>query len=221
MTRLLLGGAALAAIAIAPAAAQPAPPPPAPQVQVPNMRMPMRAHTRDEVVRHVREMFGQLDTNRDGYLTRAESDAGRQGMAGDRRVRFARRLAERGPADRGAAFDRIDANKDGMISREEFVAARPQVRTRVFTMHDGHGAAEAGGAPGQARVKRMRGPGMGMHGRRFEAADANRDGRLTLQEMTNAALQRFDSVDTNRDGRITPEERIQRRERVRVQRIQS
>jgi Ca2+-binding EF-hand superfamily protein len=227
MTKFLLSGAAAAAIvAIAPATAQPAPPTPpgvaqgtAPQVQT--MRMPMRAQTRDGVVRHVREMFARLDTNRDGFVTRQESDAAKQGMAGDRRVRLAQRLANRGPRDRGAAFDRLDTNKDGMISRQEFLAAKPQVQTRVFTMRHGEGPVEVGGAPGQPRVRGMRMHGMGMRGRMFETADANRDGRVTLQEMTNAALQHFDKADTNHDGRISPEERMQRRQRVRVQRLQS
>jgi len=223
MTKLLLSGAAAAAIvAFAPATAQPAPPPPAaPQVQT--IRMPMRAQTRDEVVRHVREMFARLDTNRDGFVTREESDAAKQGMAGDRRARFARRLAERGPADRGAAFDRIDANRDGMITRQEFLAAKPDVRTRVITMRNGEGPVEVGRAPGQPRVKvmRMHGMGMGMHGRMFESADANRDGRVSLQEMTDRALQHFDKADINHDGRIAPEERMQRRQRVRVERGQA
>ena len=222
MTKLLLGGAAAAAIvAIAPAVAQPAPPPvppAAPQVQVQTVRMPMRAQTRDEAVRHVRELFARMDANRDGFLTREESDAAKQMMAGDRRTRFAQRLAERGPRDRGAAFDRIDANKDGMITRQEFLAARPQIKTRVFTRRDGEGPVEVGGAPGQPHVKIMRMHGMGS--RMFETADANRDGRVSLQEMTNAALQRFDAADVNRDGRITPEERTQHRQRVRVQRVQ-
>lgn len=221
MTKLLLGGVAAAAIvAIAPATAQPAPPPAAPQAQAQTMRMPMRAQNRDEVVQHVRNMFARLDTNRDGFVTRQESDAARQTTAGDRRVRFAQRLAERGQPDRGAAFDRIDANRDGMITREEFVAAKPQARTRVFTMRHGEGPVEAGGAPGQPQMKVMRMHGMGMRGKMFETADANRDGRVSLQEMTNAALQRFDKADVNRDGRISPEERMQRHQRVRTERGQ-
>jgi len=224
MTKLLLGGAAAAAIvAIAPATAQPAPPvppPAAPQVQVQTMRMPMRAQTRDDVVRHVREMFAQLDTNRDGFVTRQESDAAKHDMAGDRRVHFAQRLAERGEPDRGAAFDRIDANRDGMITRQEFLAAKPEVRTRVFTMRHGEGPVEVGGAPGQPRVKVMRMHGMGMRGKMFETADANRDGRVSLQEMTAAALQRFDKADVNRDGQISPDERRQRHQRARTERGQ-
>jgi aryl-alcohol dehydrogenase-like predicted oxidoreductase len=69
----------------------------------------------------------------------------------------------------------------------------------------------------------MRGMRMGMgmgglRGRMFEMADANRDGRVTLQEATNAALRHFDTADVNRDGRLTPEERMQMHQRMRAER---
>ena len=65
--------------------------------------------------------------------------------------------------------------------------------------------------------------GMGMHGAMFERADANRDGRVSLQEATNAALQHFDQADANRDGKLTPGERMRMRQerRVRVERIRA
>ena len=56
--------------------------------------------------------------------------------------------------------------------------------------------------------------GMGFTGQMFELADANRDGRVSLQEAVNAALQRFDTADLNRDGQITPDERMQMRQRM-------
>jgi len=51
----------------------------------------------------------------------------------------------------------------------------------------------------------------------FEMADANKDGRVTLQEAQAAALRHFDMADANRDGQITPEERRQARQRMRAQ----
>ena len=225
MHKLLLGGAAAAAIlAIAPAVAQPVPPvapapPAAPQIQMQFQRMPMREETRDQVVQHVREMFARLDTNRDGFITRDEADAAKQKMAGDIRTRFAQRLAERGPGtpDRGAAFDRLDTNHDGMITRDEFVSAQPHINQRqVIIMRQG--ADGATGAPGEPGMMRMHGMGMGMHGKMFEMADANRDGRVTLKEMTDAALRHFDMADANHDGRITPEERMQMHQRMKGQR---
>ena len=52
----------------------------------------------------------------------------------------------------------------------------------------------------------------------FELADGNRDGRVTLQEATNAALRHFDTADLNRDGQLTPQERMQMHQRMRNER---
>jgi hypothetical protein len=223
MKKLLLGAAAAAAtLAAASAFAQPttapaAAPAPAPQVEM--IRAPMKVHTRNEVVQHVRDLFARLDTNRDGYLTRAEADAGHKKMAGDRREKFAKRLADRGPrriANRGAAFDRLDLNKDGVITRDEFANARPQMnQRRVFVMREG-GAAGAPGVRAGRREFRIHRTA-GLHGRMFETADANRDARVSLQEATDSALRRFDTADVNRDGQLTPDERRQVR-KIRIQR---
>lgn len=235
MKKLLLGGASAAAIlVIAPAIAQPAPPPPGvsqgtapaagPQVHQFRMeRMSKGPETRDQMVGHVRDMFGKLDTNHDGFVTREEADAAHLAMAGDMRGHFAKRLAERDmpKVDRGAMFDKIDTNHDGMISRDEYVSAKPQVNERrVIVMRDGDGPVEVGGGPGSPHVKimRMHDMGMRMHGRMFESADANRDGKVSLQEMTNAALHHFDEADANHDGTLTPEERKQMHQRTRAER---
>ena len=224
MSKFLLGSAAAALFAAASASASPAAAPqpnPAPATQIEMMRVqhnPMRIQTRNEVVQHVRDLFGRLDTNRDGFLTREEGDAAKQGMGSDMRQSFARRLAERDGtrSDRGAAFDRLDSNRDGMVSRQEFMAAQPQFERHTFVMRNSPGGEP--GAPGEPGKMRMRGMGMSLHGRMFESADVNRDGRLSLAEATNAALQRFDSADANHDGRLTPDERMQMHQRVKAQR---
>ena len=46
-----------------------------------------------------------------------------------------------------------------------------------------------------------------MGGPMFTMADANKDGRVSMQEATDAAARHFDMADANRDGRITPDER--------------
>ena len=227
MMKLLLGGAAAAVlVAIVPAVAQPAPPPPpgvalgtapiapvpaVPRIQTQVFRMPMKAETRDDVIAHVREMFLKLDTNKDGFVTREEADAMHQAMAGEMSEKFARHSAGGGMPhpDRGAMFDKLDKNKDGSISRQEFMSAKPDIHEqRVFVMRDGEGPVDIEGGPGKPHVKIMR-MGMGMHGRMFESADANHDGKVSLQEMTNAALQHFDMADANHDGKLTPDERMQ------------
>jgi len=231
MKKLWLSSASIATIfVIAPAFAQPVPPasPTAPQVQTFRMERMSGPETRDQMVAHVREMFGKLDTNKDGFVTREEADSMHQAMAGDMHDKFAKRLAEHDmpKIDRGAMFDKLDANKDGAISRQEFLAAKPQVHERrVIVMRDGDGADDADapveidGGPGEPHVKimRMHGMGMKMHGRMFESADANHDGKVSLQEMTDAAVHHFDEADANHDGTLSPDERMQMHQRMKAE----
>jgi hypothetical protein len=213
MKTLLIGGA-IAALAV-PALAQVAPVAPAAPAA------PMTAHaqkmqTRAEVQAKVAEHFARVDTNRDGVIVKAEADAAHQAMRANMRARFAQRLAARSggaaPAvrgDGGAAFERLDSNRDGSISRQEWDAGRAARQQRM--------AARGERAPGARRIGGMR-MGGGFGGRMFEMADANKDGRVTLAEAQAAALRHFDTVDSNRDGRITPDERMQRRQHMRMQR---
>lgn len=208
MRKLLIGVAVL--FAGSPALAQVPPPPgvsqgttpatPAPPVrrmeQVRIHIMGDKVMTRDEVAGHVRRMFEMLDRNRDGFVTRDELAAMHESM-------MAMGMHE-GMAghDRAAAFDRLDTNHDGMISRQEFMAAKPHIEERrVMVMRDG--------GPAHAGAEGMRFHAARFGGQLFEMADTNHDGRVSLQEATNAALQHFDRADLNHDGKLTPEERRQ------------
>ena len=242
MKKFLIGGAAAAlVVAVVPAWAQPAPPtppgvaagtapatvPPAPPA-APRMHMMRMMHmsdkvmTRDEVVRHVRDLFARLDTNHDGFVTKEEVEAvhqkmaGMSGMHGDLGKRFAE--GHFPMPDRAAMFDKIDTNHDGSISRQEFMAAHSQEERRVFVIREGGapGAPGAPEAPGEPAMKMhmhgMGAGGMGFGGHLFEMADANHDGRVSLAEAQAAALAHFDRADLNHDGKITPEERQQAHE---------
>jgi Ca2+-binding EF-hand superfamily protein len=195
MNKLLSAGAAL--LTSATAIAQVAPvPAPAPQTKA------AKVHTRAEVQAKVAEHFARLDTNRDGSVTKVEADAARTAL----RAKFVERRADR----REQAFDRLDGNRDGAISRAEWDAHAAQ-RQQRFAAHDGDGDGRRDGRGSH---------GGGMHslgGHMFELADANKDGRVTLQEAQAAALRHFDMADANRDGQITPDERRQVRERMRTQ----
>jgi Ca2+-binding EF-hand superfamily protein len=46
----------------------------------------------------------------------------------------------------------------------------------------------------------------------FAAADLNKDGKVSLAEMQQTALQHFDRADANHDGKLTPDERKQARQ---------
>ena len=101
--------------------------------------------------------------------------------------------------DPNAAFDRLDANKDGTISRDEFAKGREQrIEQRIVMREKGKD-----GTRGAMRMHRMGGMGERM----IVMADTNKDGRITLAEAQTLALQHFDQMDTNRDGKVTSEER--------------
>lgn len=217
MKEFLIGAAGIvlagAAIAQAPVA-QPAPAPAVPHV-APMPPMGDRIDTRDELVAKVREHFAQIDTNKDGFLTKEEADAGHAAMKDHFRQRLGdRREFRMEHSDPNKAFDRLDANKDGQISRDEFAKAHEQRVERRIVLKDGQPAPEGAGMappPGMPhegmRMHRM--GSMMMGGHMFEMADANKDGRVSLQEATDAAVRHFDMADANHDGRITPEERQQ------------
>jgi Ca2+-binding EF-hand superfamily protein len=217
MNTSLLGGAVAAAIvAMAPAAAQtPAPAPAAPQVQVRILQSDGQGwtsvQTRAEVAAHVRKLFDRLDTNHDGSITKAEAEAAK----GNWKVMRMHAPGGGGgvggkPADRGAMFDRLDTNHDSTISRDEFARAPTREERRIVI---------ANGGPGEIQGMRHMRMGMGgFGGRMFDLADANHDGRVTLQEATDAALRHFDTADVNRDGKLTPEERMQMHQRMHSER---
>jgi len=247
MRGYLIGGAVAAlAIASVAAAAQIAPPPgvaqgtapgpmaPMPPPGAPHVRMMLGGDnviTRDEVAKHVGELFARLDANHDGFVTKDEVEALHARMqvamarAGDAEKRVGdieEHLAQRGVfiGDRGAMFDRLDTNHDGVISRQEFMASKPEVREeRVMIMHG------PGGAPGAPEMHGMHAMGdmhvhmggMAMGGHLFEMADANHDGRVSLAEAQAAALAHFDKADLNHDGKITPDEHQQIREQIRIE----
>lgn len=194
MNKLLIGGAAAAALlALAPALAQtPAPAPVAPMAPMAHHGMMMKTHSRAEVAGHVQAMFAKIDANRDGSITKAEADA----MHGKRHEKMGDHHAR--------AFEQVDTNRDGGISRAEWDAHHVQGGERMGMGHEG---GMKGGMRGMGKS--------GMGGRMFEQADANRDGRVTMQEATTAALSHFDMADTNRDGQLTPDERKAMHQRMR------
>ena len=218
MNRMILGATAL--ILAIPAMAQVQAPSPVPTIAPP---MPIAhamgaAQTRDQAVAKVREHFAMMDSNRDGFVAGNEMKAMRghhqgasQGAGGDQPPR-------NGSKGRGAqaAFDWLDSNRDNMINRSEFAAGR-QARGERMGARGGAPTAMAGDRPAMGAMHRMNGGGR-MGGGMMRMADLDKDGRISLQEATNAALVRFDRVDANRDGQITVEERQQQRKAMRGKR---
>lgn len=202
MRKLFVGGAVLLASAAAIAQVTPSTAP-----QAPRHPMAAKVQTRAEVQAKVAEHFAKVDTNRDGVITKAEADAAAQAFRGKWSERAKDRRDDRG--DR--MFERLDSNRDGAVSRAEWDAGQAQREQRIASHdRDGDGRRDGhmrGGKHGMSRLS----------GHMFEMADANKDGRVTLQEAQAAALRHFDMADANHDGQITPDERRQMHERMRAE----
>ena len=184
MTKFLTASAIALVATTAVAVAQPASAPAAPAE---------KTMVRGDVQAMVRQHFTVMDTNRDGAITTAEV-AARRAKTADHAVQLGKANRPGGGwqgenivRDPNAAFDRLDANKDGMISRDEFAKGREmRIEKRIVMREDG------GGMGG---------------GRMIVMADVNQDGRITLAEAEAMALQHFDKMDANHDGQVTREER--------------
>ena len=202
MKKILIATAGLLAATAALAQTPVAPTPPTAHP------MQDRVMTRAEVVAMVRDHFGRMDADRNGAITTAELEQMRSKFAGDGRVhRFEHRLD--GPRrDPTAAFDRLDSNKDGSISRDEFAQAREErIERRVERREKIKEAAPKDGKQVRRFVRHHGGGLGGLGGRMIVMADTNKDGQITLAEAETMALQHFDQLDANRDGQVTREER--------------
>ena len=141
--------------------------------------------TRAEVQTTATEMFAKLDANKDGKLDATDRAAKRAEMQEKK-------------------FARLDADGDGSISKAEWdqhgadrAAKRGERRTDA-------GDAGKGKRHGMRGHHGKRG---GHHGMMMGKADTDGDKAISQAEFQTAALARFDAADANKDGRVTPEER--------------
>lgn len=135
--------------------------------------------TRAEAQAFATQTFAKLDANKDGKLDQADREARRAAM-----------------------FDRLDTDRNGQLSRAEFTA-RP-ARAERGPRPEGEKGFGRGGRHGHYGMRggmMMRGPG-GAFG-----ADTDKDGAISQAEFTAAAMKRFDAADANKDGQVTKEER--------------
>jgi Ca2+-binding EF-hand superfamily protein len=111
--------------------------------------------------------FVEADKDRNGYIDRVEAQ-----FLGERMVKH---------------FDRIDANADGRLSREEMTEARQKVRR--------------GGGKMRGHMAYQRGLFVGM--------DDDGDGAISRAELGNKMprwSENFDAIDANADGKLSQEE---------------
>jgi Ca2+-binding EF-hand superfamily protein len=82
----------------------------------------------------------------------------------------------------GSRFDQLDTNKDGFITKDEVNAARASVRERMKERAGEHW--KAADKDGDGAISRSEAEAsMPMLFRRFDQLDANKDGKITRDEM--------------------------------------
>jgi len=147
------------------------------------------AVTRQEFDTNHTARFATLDTDRDGQLSREEMHAGRDQRRGERHEPT--RGDHHGHPD-GHGPEDADANNDGAITREEFLARPSEMFARLDANSDGVISAD----------ERPQRGDRGVRGDRPER-DANGDGQISREEFSAMGQTMFDRLDANDDGRVT------------------
>ncbi len=180
---------------------------------------------KDEFDGRTRERFARLDKNSDGVIDAAEIEASMT----ERQSAWRQMMNKGGPGMDDQIIRMFDTNKDGKVTKDEFVGAVRKQFAEMDLNNDGRItdddlpplmrgrnvlAGGQGGAPGQGPGT---GPGMGPGTgqgfggrpgmgfpllRLLQGADANKDGIITLDEVLAAADTRFLQFDRNKDGVI-------------------
>lgn len=125
--------------------------------------------SRTAFMQTVDSAFVAVDANRDGFADKAEIEAAESRVFAARKAQLIR--------EREAAFRRLDADKNGTLTLQEFnamAAATPLPK------------------PNAAAI--------------LAQLDTNRDGKVSLAENRVPAIARFDRADTNKDGTISAAE---------------
>jgi len=124
--------------------------------------------------------FARLDTNGDGVVDRQEFEASRQLM-----------------------FVRLDADGNQLVSVAEWQALRDRMQQRHGNISNDNAATKTSAtsdASAAARGQKL-----------FQLADKNGDQQISADEWRAVSDRMFDRLDANKDGKLTPDEMRVRR----------
>jgi Ca2+-binding EF-hand superfamily protein len=123
---------------------------------------------RGDYLKAVDGHFNGADANHDGFISKAELTAQQQRDLEAAKTRINQQLQ--------ASFNRLDTNRDGKLSPQEFMAAAPPLKVSENV---------------DQTIARL---------------DTNHDGKISADEFRNPELAKFNKVDANHDGIVTPQE---------------
>lgn len=141
--------------------------------------------------------FARLDADNNGQLTREEMRADR-GARGEHRGRRGHRGGPGGPG----GFEGADANNDGNITRDEFLARPIAMFERLDA--NSNGVIEASERPQRPERGAQNGERRQRADRPNHVTDGN--GTFSRAEFTAMGAGMFERLDANSDGRVTQDE---------------
>ncbi|HMI93429.1 MAG TPA: hypothetical protein VK509_18785 [Polyangiales bacterium] len=152
------------------------------------------AELQAEVARH----FAQADQNKDGRVTKQESEAFFASKRAEHESKHAEHAKER--------FAEKDANKDGKLSKQEMSGLPGDWFERLDLNGDGFVTADEM-TEAHASMKGRFGKGGGQHGaKRFERLDSDNNGAVDKAEIAAHAKQRFERLDADKNGALSKDE---------------
>jgi len=170
-------------------------------------------------------LFERLDADKDGFLTKEEivkeQEAARAGFAAERLKAMDKdgdgkisRQEFQGPEP---AFDRLDANGDGFLTKEELA----RFSAPAANNQSGQRKPEAKGTENkQALSPDQTKSGAAEFGPRLKAMDKDGDGKISRAEFQGREAM-FDRLDSNKDGFLTNDEAAKLPQRLGAQRFKA
>jgi Ca2+-binding EF-hand superfamily protein len=98
-------------------------------------------------------------------------------------------------------FERADANNDGSVTREEFVAARAKQFTKFDRNSDGY--IDSNDVPKRLAARRQQNGGGDFLAGQF---DSDGDGKVSKEEFVNGPTLIFDRADADKNNVLDPKE---------------